>query len=110
MQELTARSEDAAGLLALLANPCRLRILCALLDGERYVSELAPLVGLGQSALSQHLARLREAGIVTTRREAQTIFYSIADEKAARVLAVLAELYCKPGSRRPKTASSGIKR
>ncbi len=96
MQELTARSEDAADLLGVLANPCRLRILCALLDGERYVSELVAIVDLSQSALSQHLARLREAGIVSTRREAQTIYYAIADGRARRVLGVLAEIYCPP--------------
>lgn len=107
IQELTMKSEEAAALLALLANPNRLKILCALIEGERYVTELAGMVGLSQSALSQHLARLREAGVVSVRRKAQTIYYSIADPRTARLLAVLEELFCKaedyapPPPRRP---------
>lgn len=96
VQDLTAKSEEAAALLMLLANPHRLQILCALLDGERSVSSLASVVDLSQSALSQHLAKLREAKIVATRRQAQSIYYSIADNRAARVLDVLAELFCRP--------------
>lgn len=102
MQELTDKSTEAAELLALLANAHRLRILCALLDGERSVSSLEDVVDLSQSALSQHLARLREAGIVKTRREAQSIYYSIADERAGRILDVLADIFCKPATSRPK--------
>jgi ArsR family transcriptional regulator, virulence genes transcriptional regulator len=105
MQDLTAKSEEAAQLLTLLANANRLRILCELLEGERSVSSLEAVVGLSQSALSQHLAKLREAGVVATRREAQSIYYSLSDERAARLLAVLAELFCKPGyekKRRPR--------
>jgi DNA-binding transcriptional ArsR family regulator len=107
IQDLKAQSEAAATLLALLANPQRLRLLCTLLEGERSVSSLAAVIDLSQSAVSQHLAKLREAGIVSTRREAQTIYYAIADERAARLLEVLAELFCKPqfapveSSRRP---------
>ncbi len=106
MQELIARSESAADLMALLANPQRLRILCALLDGERSVSSLKAVVDLSQSALSQHLKRLREARIVSTRREAQSIFYSLADARTVRVMEVLDELFCqsdaKPAKRRRK--------
>lgn len=101
MQDLTAKSEEAAALLLVLANPHRLQVLCALLDGERSVSSLATVIDLRQSALSQHLAKLRDAGIVTTRREAQSIHYSIADGRAARVLEVLAELFCKPEKAAP---------
>jgi len=100
MQDLTAKSVEASELLLLLANPHRLRILCALLEGERSVSSLEAVVDLSQSALSQHLARLRQAGTVTTRREAQSIYYSIADVRAERVLEVLAELFCKPATSR----------
>lgn len=96
IQELNTKSEEASALLTLLANPHRLRILCALLEGERSVSSLESVVDLSQSALSQHLARLRRSGIVKTRREAQSIYYTIADGRAARVLEVLAELFCKP--------------
>jgi DNA-binding transcriptional ArsR family regulator len=102
IQDLTAKSEAAAELLALLANPQRLRILCALLDGERSVSSLEAVVDLSQSALSQHLAKLREAKIVTTRREAQSIFYSLTDTRAARLLEVLAELFCKSDTAQAK--------
>ena len=101
IQELSEKSEQAADLLALLANPHRLTILCRLLDGESSVSALEPTVGLRQSALSQHLAKLREAGVVKTRRQAQTIYYSIADHRAAKVLEVLAELFCKPAKEEP---------
>lgn len=96
MQDLKSKSEEASQLLTLLANPHRLCILCTLLDGERSVTSLEEVVDLSQSALSQHLAKLREGGVVTTRREAQSIYYSVADGRAARVLEVLAELFCKP--------------
>ena len=96
IKDLTARSDEASQLLALLANSRRLQILCALLDGERSVSALETVVDLSQSALSQHLAKLRSAGLVSTRREAQSIYYSICDERAQRVLGVLADIYCRP--------------
>jgi ArsR family transcriptional regulator, virulence genes transcriptional regulator len=96
IQELTARSEEASQLLSMLANPHRLRILCELHKGERSVSSLEQVIGLSQSALSQHLAKLRAAGLVATRREAQSIFYSVADERAARLLPVLYEIFCAP--------------
>lgn len=103
IQELTAKTEEAAELLQLLANPHRLQILCTLLDGERSVTALCDCVDLSQSALSQHLAKLREANIVTTRRAAQSIFYSIADDRSARILNVLADIMCGPHSaRRPR--------
>jgi ArsR family transcriptional regulator len=76
---LEERAEHVSARLALVANPKRLLILCELATGEKSVGALQAKVGLGQSALSQHLARLREAGVVTTRREAQTIHYRIGD-------------------------------
>lgn len=97
--DLSTKSEEAACLLALLANPHRLRVLCALHKGEHSVSALEKVVDLSQSALSQHLAKLREANIVATRREAQTIYYTIADERAGRILALLVELYCPSNKR-----------
>lgn len=96
IQELTSRSDEAAQFLSMLANPHRLRILCELHKGERSVSSLEDVIGLSQSALSQHLAKLRVAGLVATRREAQSIFYSVADERAARLLPVLYEVFCAP--------------
>jgi ArsR family transcriptional regulator len=94
MALLEARAGQAARLLRALANERRLLILCQLSGGERSVGELQPLVGLSQSALSQHLATLREEGIVATRREAQTIHYRIADPAAVAVVATLAEIFC----------------
>ena len=86
----------AAALLKLLGNEKRLMVLCQLSEGELSVSELQLRVGLSQSALSQHLALLREHGAVETRREAQTIFYRIADPAVMRVIETLAELFCPP--------------
>lgn len=95
IQQLAVQSAQAAALLRALANEQRLLILCHLsAAGELSVSALGERLTLSQSALSQHLARLREDDIVSFRREAQTLFYHIADEKAARLLAQLHELYC----------------
>jgi len=96
IQELTRKSVEASQLLSMLANSHRLLILCELHKGERSVSALEDVVDLSQSALSQHLAKLRSAGIVATRRDAQTIYYSIADDRTSRVLAVLYETFCAP--------------
>ena len=85
---------DATQLLKALANEKRLQILCLLMDGERSVGELNHLLDLGQSALSQHLAVFREEGIVSTRREAQTIFYRLADGPARELMGTLHAIYC----------------
>ena len=89
----------AATLLRLLGNERRLMVLCQLAEGELSVSELQSRVGLSQSALSQHLALLREDGVVATRRERQTIYYRIVDHAAMRVIETLAELFCPPEMR-----------
>lgn len=95
MAALERKAAEAAGLLKLLANENRLLILCRLaLARELSVNDLADAVGLSQSALSQHLAKMREDGLLATRREAQTVFYRIADPNAARVLALLKDIYC----------------
>ena len=91
---------DAAQLLKALGNEQRLLVLCNLLGGPLSVGELNERVELSQSALSQHLALLREAGLVDTRREAQTIYYSLPPGPVTRVMAVLQEIYCstpRPG-------------
>lgn len=85
---------EAARLLKALANEKRLLLLCQLVDGECSVGELNDKVDLSQSALSQHLAVLREDGLVTTRREAQTIFYALAEGPAQNVMKTLHEIYC----------------
>ena len=91
-----ASAASAAALLRLLGNERRLMILCQLADGELPVGQIQPRVGLSQSALSQHLALLRDDGIVATRREGQSIYYRIADPGAERIIATLAELFCPP--------------
>jgi DNA-binding transcriptional ArsR family regulator len=80
--------------MGMLSNPKRLMILCQLLDGEKSVMSLVEAIGISQSALSQHLAKLRAAGLVATRRDAQTIFYRSAGREAVAVLELLNSLYC----------------
>jgi DNA-binding transcriptional ArsR family regulator len=94
MARFEASAANAARLLRALANERRLMILCQLSGGERSVGELLPLIGLSQSALSQHLAVLRSDGLVATRREGQSIRYSISDPAAAQVMATLAAIFC----------------
>jgi DNA-binding transcriptional ArsR family regulator len=93
---LQARAGEVADVLAALANDRRLLILCKLVEvGEATVGSLADEVGLSQSALSQHLARMREEGIVAFRRDAQTLWYRIADQRVESLLATLHRLYCQ---------------
>lgn len=92
---LEAKAGQVAELLGALANDRRLLILCKLVEvGEATVGSLAADVGLSQSALSQHLARMRDEGIVTFRREAQTLWYRIGDHRIETLLATLHRLYC----------------
>ena len=91
-----ASATQAAALLKVLSNEKRLMILCRLGDRELQAGALCPLVGLSQSALSQHLALLREEGLVATRREGQSIFYRIADPAVVRVIATLADIFNPP--------------
>ncbi len=95
MAQLERKAGEAAALLKLLANENRLLILCRLaIAGELSVGALGDAVELSQSALSQHLAKMREDGLLATRRDAQTIYYRIADDNAAHLLAVLKDIYC----------------
>jgi DNA-binding transcriptional ArsR family regulator len=91
---LEAKAGEAARLLRLMANEKRLLILCLLVGEERDVGSLAQAVGLSQSALSQHLAKLREDGLVAFRREAQVLRYRLADPRAARLLTTLKDIFC----------------
>ena len=96
-EALQHNAADVARLLRLLANERRLLLLCHLVGaGEMTVSTLAATVGLSQPALSQHLAMLREDGLVATRKVSQAVFYRLADPKVARLLEVLRDLYCPP--------------
>ena len=94
LEQLEARAGEAARLLKLLSNERRLLLLCRLVGGEATVNTLADAVGLSQSALSQHLAKLREDGLVAYRREGTTLYYRIADRHAERVLELLKDIYC----------------
>lgn len=94
--EFGTKAAEAADLMRALSHAGRLLVLCQLIEGERSVGTLQATAGLSQSALSQHLARLREDGLVATRREAQTIYYRLADDRAARVINTLASIYCPP--------------
>ncbi|WP_157582201.1 metalloregulator ArsR/SmtB family transcription factor [Rhodanobacter sp. IGA1.0] len=92
---MQGRAEEASDLLKSLANSYRLRILCLLVDQEMTVGQInEQLTDLSQSALSQHLARLRERGLVTTRREAQTIWYALTRGPSQRLMLALHEIYC----------------
>ena len=95
LRAMRKHAGDAASMMRALSHEARLLVLCELVGGERTAGELVQRSGLSQSALSQHLAKLRDENIVATRREAQSIFYRIADPKAARLLSVLHEIYCK---------------
>lgn len=104
--EFEVHAAEAANFLRLLGNEHRLLVLCHLLaDGEMSVNTLVGRVGLSQSALSQHLARLREDGLVTYRRESQTLYYRVSDERAERVLAVLKDIFCPELEGNPETCS-----
>ena len=92
--DMQAYASDAAGLMKALGNESRLMILCILAEGERSVGDLNEMVPLSQSALSQQLARLRQQGLVNTRRESQTIYYSLSSGPADRVINLLHDIYC----------------
>ncbi len=94
LQSLEENALRASTLLKAMSNQHRLMILCQLASGEKRVGELEDLIGLSQSALSQHLARLRRDGLVQTRRSAQTIFYSLVGPEARSVIETLYGLYC----------------
>lgn len=96
LEQFQTSAGAAARLLKALSNEKRLMILCQLGDGEHAVSALLPRVGLSQSALSQHLALLREEGLISGRRDGVSILYRIADPAVLKVITVLAEIYCPP--------------
>jgi len=91
--DLTANANVAAALLSAMANPKRLLILCNLVRGEIPVGALAQEVGLSQTALSQHLSKLRAQKLVKTRRDAQTIYYSSNSEQVIKILEALTDIY-----------------
>ncbi|MFM1885050.1 MAG: hypothetical protein RL026_207 [Pseudomonadota bacterium] len=94
MSRMRRHAGDAAQLMKALANERRLEILCLLAERDRTVGELHALLDLSQPAVSQHLAVLREDGIVTTTRQAQTVVYRLAQGPAGRIIATLHDIYC----------------
>lgn len=93
-EDLRQNAQEAAEFLKTLGNEWRLMILCSLGDQEKSVSSLESELGIKQSALSQHLARLRRDGLVKTRRDAQTIYYSLSNPDVMTIIAVLQNLFC----------------
>lgn len=94
IKNIESNVETAVNLLKALSNERRLMIVCALYSGEKSVGELERIITLSQSALSQHLAKLRREEVVTTRRSAQTIYYSLNDKATEMILKCLYDIYC----------------
>lgn len=103
LADFEKKANEVADILRALANERRLMILCQLVEyGEATVGSLVDAVGISQSALSQHLAKMRDEGIVTFRRDAQTIWYRIADPRIEQLFATLHRLFCKPAKTKGK--------
>ena len=91
-----AKAEEVSVMLAAMANPKRLLVMCTLLAGEKSVGDLADIVQLTPAALSQHLGKMRALRLVATRRDGQTIYYSLASAEVKAVLETLYRVYCAP--------------
>jgi ArsR family transcriptional regulator len=96
LKQMAQSADRASSLMKTLGHKDRLMILCHLTDGEKSVGQIADLLEISQSPLSQHLSRMRREGLVDTRREAQTIYYSLKSGEASRIVEVLYELFCAP--------------
>jgi ArsR family transcriptional regulator, virulence genes transcriptional regulator len=94
MDGMIAKASEVASVLGTMASPVRLLILCSLVEGEKPVHELVANSGITQGALSQHLAKMRNLKLVSTRRDGQTIFYSIASKEVKLLLTSLHGIYC----------------
>lgn len=105
METMSQNADVAARLLKMLAHGQRLRVLCLLVNGELSVGQINELIDLSQSALSQHLARLRGEGLVATRRESQTIYYRLNSGPAQQIIASLHAIYCDSESSSRKRRS-----
>lgn len=116
MAKMAAAADGASALLKALSHPHRLLLLCQLADRERSVGELARFLGIRDSTVSQHLQSLRKDGLVTPRRDGQTIWYALASTPARRLLEALFEIYCAQERRceeiaaGPADASSGSRK
>ena len=94
MEQMSVAADRASALMKTLGHKGRLMILCQLATGEKSVGELARSLDIPQSPLSQHLSRMRREGLVGTRREAQTIFYSLKADEVGKIIECLYSLYC----------------
>ncbi|MFN7113475.1 MAG: ArsR/SmtB family transcription factor [Alphaproteobacteria bacterium] len=100
VQDMKKNAEEAAAFLKSIANPSRLTLLCLLTQGEMCVTDILGHLDISQTALSQHLARLRAEGIVGFRREHRTLYYFIQNQNVAAIIAALYDIYCAPGKGR----------
>ena len=96
LKQMTESAARASALMKTLGHKDRLMILCHLADGEKSVGQIADLLEIPQSPLSQHLSRMRNEELVDTRREAQTIYYSLKSGEASSIIEVLYKLFCAP--------------
>jgi len=96
LKALEAKADEVAATLTAMANPKRLLVMCTLLSGEKSVGELAEIVQLSPAALSQHLGKMRALRLVLTRRDGQTIYYSLASTEVRAMLKTLYRVYCAP--------------
>jgi len=96
LDQMAESAGRASSLMKTLGHKDRLMILCHLAGGEKSVGEIAEILEISQSPLSQHLSRMRKEELVDTRREAQTIYYSLKSGEASRIVEVLYELFCEP--------------
>lgn len=96
LESMKESAERASDMLKLLGHPHRLMVLCQLKMGEKSVSELSEIVGVAQSPLSQHLARMRYEDVVETRRDGQTVYYSLKEGEAAHLIEALYGIFCEP--------------
>eukprot|EP01037_Dinobryon_pediforme_P015320 gene15320-15465_t len=108
LEKLNAKALEAETFLKAIANRHRLMILCELSKGELSVMPIQSILGLSQSALSQHLARLREDNLVKTRRESQTIYYSLASDNVSKMISFLYDLYCRDDEQNDSLAMTGV--
>lgn len=106
--QVVAAADEAGALLKALSHPYRLIIVCQLIDKARSVGELAGVLNIRDSTVSQHLALLRKDGLVEARRDGQTVWYSIASTPARRIIETLYGIYCAPRPSRP-SVKSGVK-
>ncbi|HWK69004.1 MAG TPA: metalloregulator ArsR/SmtB family transcription factor [Rhizobiaceae bacterium] len=104
VSEMLDNAVDAAEFLKKLANPTRLMIVCALIDGERSVRDLEDTLHIRQPGLSQQLAELREAGFIEGRKESKSVFYRLADDRIAGFIDVMYRMFCAPGDSDETTA------